>query len=273
MEFNCAIGTLNLKKAGELIKQDEKKKWNNVAEMFRFRNLANLKYVEGDFENAVEYIKSAIISTVPKWGNVPMDTLTLSCTEIENILIYVLLNYRSKLSTNLNDSEGISFRGESFRILDETAEYLNQHKMDDECLSIIIPKLSYIRAVIQIDADNTDKAVSESISGLKLLRKHEILFMTHALLKIIVTYGKEYDFKEENPYDDYRSYYEALNRIFQSFPDYSVDYYYDSLFMRCNKSLYHLDSEVIKGLRKQKKVTQAGISENIYKNPESYSRA
>lgn len=275
-EFNCAIGTLNLKKAGELLEQNGKRKAdrNNVAEMFRFRNLANLKSVEGNCESSVNHIKNAIISTVPEWGKVPMYTLALSCTEIENILIYVFLNYKTRFSANPNDSERLSLWEESFRILDEIAEYMNHYKMDDECLSVIIPKLSYVRAVMQIDMGSTDNAVFESLNGLKMLRKHEILFMTHALLKIIVTYGKDYDFKEnEDSYDDYCHYYETLNRIFQSFHEYSVDYYYDSLFMRCNKSLYHLDSEVIKGLRKQNRITQAGISENIYQNPESYSRA
>ena len=254
--FNTAIGRGDVSGAEKLFKKMESSisEGGKISEMYYYRNRANLMFFKGDLKEAADCIAQALDRTINGWQKGDFSKLVLSTTEIENLIIYIYLTMQGQDRFESELLPGIS-------------QYIENNEIDEEEKAVLIPKLCYVKAIHCIGKGDYADAVSLCKQGLEILRKHEILFLMQAMLEIIVKYGDESDKSE------YTEYLSALNRVFELYPDFSGDHYYNSIFMRCNKTLYHLDSEVIKGLRKQKKMSQEELAQNIYKNIESLSRA
>lgn len=249
----------NAKKMIEEIKK-VKKHGDRVYDMYDLRNEAFLAYSQGNANLALEMMEKAVLKTVPLWKKVPVELLVLSTTELENIVICCFLR-------DIISNYAIS--GEDELLIAEITNYVNTHVMDEEERTVIISKLNYVKALRCINRKLYSESAELCDESLALLRKHELLYMVPELLNIITTYGKEANLRE--PFMNYVCYQNSINFVFELFPKYAEKYKY-SIFLRSYKTLLHLDSEVARGIRKSKKLSQENFSENIYGNTESYSR-
>ncbi len=229
--------------------------------MMYYRYAAWINYAEERFDDALSNIEKAVSATVPFWYQLKPENLVISSSEIENILFLLHIKHEKLQVKNTEEKDSLYH-------IEVIKEYLELNPPDFEEYAVVFSKTCHVEASISVTKGDYDHAVSVCLSALELLRREEILYMMPAHLDTIITYGRDYPLPE--PYENYVEYRYALAYAISSssFAHKS----YNMLLSRCNKTLYHLDYEVIKAERLKEGHTQFGLSESAYLGISSLSR-
>ncbi len=229
--------------------------------MMYYRYAAWINYAEERFDDALSNIEKAVTATAPFWYQIKPESLVISSSEIENILFLLHIKYEKLQVKNTKEKDSLYH-------IEVIKEYLELNPPDLEEYAVVFSKICYLEASISVSKGDFDHAVSVCLSALELLRREEILYMMPAHLDTIITYGRDYSLPE--PYENYVEYRYALAYAISSSSFAHKNY--NVLLSRCNKTLYHLDYEVIKAERLKEGHTQFSLSESAYLGISSLSR-
>ena len=209
-------------------------------------------------DNYIELSKqeclTAIYTTLPGITINNYCEYLISAYEIENILIYARILIDSGETPH------------AARILRETIRYAKDNYTDILLQARIIPKCVYLLCSFCANIMPKDLCYTYCKEGLELLRSNGIIYMMKPLLEFFIQYSNA--LRKTADIDLLIQCNNELKNLETEFSSYFPG---TSLIFHWQKTVYHLDAEIIRAERKQKNISQQELAANIFSNPASIS--
>lgn len=227
--------------------------------MYYYRTKADALYRLGtriDLKEALISIENALYTTIPDWKDTIISNKLLSIWELENLLVYVLLQMEIEEESQYKNLQ---------MLLEEILIYIESHFNDTEMKCRIFPKCVYV--MTQIYADKSDlMMIQRCEDAMELLRDNGILYLMEPILAELIDRLQCTCNQERADY--WEKFKNKIGQINQIFYDKCLR---DSMFFRWSQCEYHLDYEIIRSERMAQGISQEELSYGVFSNRASLS--
>lgn len=222
--------------------------------MYYYRIHAWISSEKGDLLSAKESIMQAIYTTLPDITISNYEQYCFSSYELENIL------FLSELLFKYGDIDT------AISITSTVYEWSKKHITDSRLLVSILPKCALLFGRYCQNNLPIEKIRNYIEEAIDLMRNESIIYMMSPLLTMLINIYQSQNEPEKAsywmPFRDVIN--ELLNKYIPSIPQ-------DSIFFRCRKVSYNLESEILKAERVRQSLSQLDLSDGVYSNPSSIS--
>lgn len=211
--------------------------------------------IDNDRKAAIQLLEKAVEMTLPGFDYKNINSFRISTMELENLLELERLQ-KLEMHTDIK---------EHLQIIEG---YVEKYFDDGEEYAKIYSKCMYLLAQCFYEEDDYLETELLSIKGVKALTRHTMLHLLPELLELIAASQEKRGLARES--NKWAKYSEVIHDLETYHPlKYPPK---GEIFHNCSQKEYHLDYELIRNERESQNMTQAEMSEGIYKNEATYSR-